>query len=203
MATNRYEYDSVTATGQTPPGRRRLRSAWVLVIAAAMLLFVGVPLVQLWPAAYLSAGICLTGENVKFTSIYRARDAGREGHFMEVSRISAADCELLKKKQLARSSYPMWSPGAAMDGQSQENWQLAVDSIGDLRTAIHRAARGGAKDIAPEDIHSMDDVRQLGGVLVSQPGTLVAGHHDDGAGNYTLYILNLERGILVVITLVA
>jgi hypothetical protein len=166
------------------------------------LLFVGVPLIQLWPTAYLSVGICLTGENVEFTSIYRARDAGREGHFMEVSRIAAADCELLKKKQLARSTYPMWSPGAAMDGQDQTTWQLAVDSTEDLRAAIHRAARGGAKDIAPEDIHSMDDVRQLGGFLVSQPGTLVAGHHDQAAANYRLYILNLERGILVVITLV-
>ena len=88
-----------------------------------------------------------------------------------------------------------------MERQTQVTWTKANIATDGLRSSINRSTQVDPKEIPLEQVRSMDDVRALAGHLLESNETLVAGHHDEGAANFTLYVLNLERGILVTITL--
>ncbi len=184
------------------PRRRNTRPArirWVIAIFVAVpLLLVGI---QLWPVAFLSEGRCLTGQAVHFQEAFSARDPGREGYYVRVCRLSAADAQSLKRSRQTLAAYPMWSSGVAFDSYQQIKWQSPVEfESGPHAEVLTRAIYQSGHYIGPEVMQTKEDAMRLAAFLLCQDGVLLSGHHR-GPANYTIYVLDLERGILVSINL--
>lgn len=157
--------------------------------------------VQLWPIAFLSQGVCLTGQTVNFQKVFSARDPGREGYYVVVSRLSAADAQRLQRQALA--AYPMWSPGAVIDSYRRVTWQSKAElAAGPHAETARRALDGASYYMDPEDLKTRSDVFALARFLSDEEGALVAGEIQSPA-NYRIYVLDLQRGILVTIILLS
>lgn len=158
---------------------------------------------QLWPVAYLSQGVCLTGQTVKFQRVFSARDPGREGYYVEVSRLSANDAQRLQQQRQKLPAYPMWSPGAAFDSYSRVTWQSKADlEAGPHAETVRRVLSDSSYNVDPEDLQTRSEAFALARFLSDEEGSLVAGEIQSPA-NYRIYVLDLKRGILVKIVLLS
>ncbi len=172
---------------------------------AAMLCFVAV---ELWPIAYLPLGRVLTGRNIDLAGEVCFREVevidgitARTGRSAWVYHLSEADAAALRSDRNALNDYPMWSAGAFFDGDRQFHWTNLAELQEGPHKAVVRAALNTQQLICGRDqIASYADAHCLAATLLQKPTTLISGDYtarETTVTNYCLYVLDLERRVVI------
>lgn len=184
------------------PPRRKPIVAWKVfgVFGLALFAFCAI---ELWPIAYFSEGVCLTGQDIQLKQVRYIQSPGREGYRVSIQLLSPEDCQRLQSASASLARYPMWSPGALIERYTQVNWK-SFDDLGKQESPqfVLRALNHVPQDFEPSEVKTIDEAKQFAAYLSRQNGALISGYHDNGVYNYTVYVLDLERGILVMIKLI-
>lgn len=168
--------------------------------------------VELWPVAYFPLGRVLTGRNIDLAGEVCFREvavidgiAAETGRSAWVYQLTEADAATLAADRNRLNDYPMRSAGALLDGYQQFRWtSMAELQEGPHKVVVHSALNIDRLDCGRDQIASYADAHCLAAALLQKPITLISGHytaHETIATNYFLYVLDLERRIVIKLSL--
>lgn len=168
--------------------------------------------IELWPIAYFPLGRVLTGRNIDLAGEVCFREvevidgiAAETGRSARVYHLTEADAAALTADRNALNNYPMWSAGAFFDGYRQFHWtNLAELQEGPHKAVVHSALNIDRLDCGRDQIASYTDAHCLVATVLQKPATLISGHYTEQkttVTNYFLYVLDLERRVVIKLAL--
>ncbi len=168
--------------------------------------------IELWPIAYFPLGRVLTGRNIDLAGEVCFREVEvidgitvRTGRSAWVYHLIEADAAALTADRNALNNYPMWSAGALLGGYQQFRWtSLAELQEGPHKIVVHSALNIDRLDCSRDQIASYADAQCLAATVLQKPATLISGDYtarETTVTNYCLYVLDLERRVVIKLTL--
>jgi hypothetical protein len=183
--------------------QQRLRKVLLLAAACGTVAFLLFTLMT-WPSVFVSQGSELTGVSIELHESARFRRGSCEGDAAWIYRVSGDAADGLRNNPQSLRAYPMWC-GLAFDGYKRVRWQTIAELKGGPdRILADCALRSDTGEVDAAQVQSLEDAQQLAASLSNQEGVLVAGWYTANGGvvtNYFVYVLDLDRRILVKVSL--
>ncbi len=180
---------------------RRVRRLLIVVGLVA----VAVGLSVTWPQPFLSRERALTGLSFRAELLCHVDDgSSREGEAAWIWRVPESAARRLAADTERLRGYPMWS-ALAFDGYRLVRWKPALDlCAGEEQRLMDRVFRDPDTQIRPEGVTSVQDAKRLASGLVQSESAWVSGWYTTLNGtvtNYFVYVLDLDRCLLVKLSL--